>query len=70
LFRFAEFKYSVRAHNRKIGTLRKLTMKKQWLGLTILLGLAGVVNHAHAVYVNEEGLGEVLLYPFYTVENG
>lgn len=35
-----------------------------------LAGSAGVLNTAQAVNVNPDNLGEVLLYPYYTVRNG
>ncbi|ADE16669.1 hypothetical protein Nhal_3646 [Nitrosococcus halophilus Nc 4] len=48
-------------------------MKKTKLATAVslaLAGSAGVLNTAHAVNVNPDGLGEVLLYPYYTVRNG
>lgn len=45
-------------------------MKKKLLPLAMLAGLAGVAGTAQAAHVNPDGLGEVLLYPYYTVENG
>lgn len=45
-------------------------MKKKLLPLAMLAGLAGAAGTAQAVHVNSDGLGEVLLYPYYTVENG
>lgn len=45
-------------------------MKKKLLPLAMLAGLAGVAGTAQAVHVNSDGLGEVLLYPYYTVEGG
>lgn len=42
---------------------------KRILPAAVLAALAGV-NGAQAVHINPEGLGQVLLYPFYTVENG
>lgn len=43
-------------------------MKKQLLA-SVVAGL-GVVGSAHAVHVNPDGLGQVLLYPSYTVQDG
>ncbi len=43
-------------------------MKKQLLA-SVVAGL-GVVGSAHAVHVNPDGLGQVLLYPYYTVQDG
>jgi len=43
-------------------------MKKQLLA-SMVAGL-GVVGSAHAVHVNPDGLGQVLLYPYYTVQDG
>ena len=40
---------------------------KKILPVAVLAALAGV-NGAQAVHVNSDGLGQVLLYPFYTVE--
>jgi hypothetical protein len=47
-------------------------MRKTKLATAISLALAGsgsILNTAHAVNVNPDGLGEVLLYPYYTVRN-
>lgn len=43
-------------------------MKKRLLA-SVVAGL-GVVGSAHAVHVNPDGLGQVLLYPSYTVQDG
>lgn len=43
-------------------------MKKKLLA-SVVAGL-GLVGSAHAVHVNPDGLGQVLLYPYYTVQNG
>ncbi|HST27451.1 MAG TPA: hypothetical protein VLK26_03685, partial [Rudaea sp.] len=32
-----------------------------------IAALAGSANPAHAVYLNARGMGQVLLYPYYTV---
>jgi hypothetical protein len=48
-------------------------MRKTKLATAIslaLAGSAGVLNTAQAVNVNPDGLGEVLIYPYYTVRNG
>ena len=45
-------------------------MKKKLLPLAMLAGLAGAAGTAQAVHVNSDGLGETLIYPFYTVEEG
>lgn len=42
---------------------------KKILPVAVLAALAGA-NGAQAVHVNPDGLGQVLLYPFYTVEGG
>lgn len=42
---------------------------KKLLPAAVLAALAGV-NSAQAVHVNSDGLGQVLLYPFYTAEGG
>jgi hypothetical protein len=44
-------------------------MKKKLLPLAILAGLAGAAGTAQAVHVNSEGLGETLIYPFYSAES-
>lgn len=43
-------------------------MKKKLLPLAMLAGLAGAAGTAQAVHINSDGLGEVLIYPYYTVE--
>jgi len=35
-----------------------------------IAGVAGIANMANAVNLNPDGLGQVLLYPYYTVHNG
>jgi hypothetical protein len=48
-------------------------MRKTKLATAISLALAGstgVLNTAHAVNINPDGLGEVLIYPYYTVRDG
>lgn len=44
-------------------------MKKNLLSLAVAAGLT-VAGTANAVFVNPEGHGQVLLYPYYTVEGG
>lgn len=44
-------------------------MKKTILHAAILAGLTAA-GSAQAVHVNPDGLGQVLLYPYYTVQNG
>ncbi|MBN9425507.1 MAG: hypothetical protein J0H09_03270 [Burkholderiales bacterium] len=44
-------------------------MKKKLLVAAMAAGL-GAVGTAHAVHVNHDGTGQVLLYPYYTVQNG
>ena len=46
-------------------------MNKKLLSTAVLaaIGVAGL-GSAQAVYVNNDGLGEVLIYPFYSVEGG
>ena len=45
-------------------------MKKTFLrSAAIAMAVTGA-SAAHAVHVNTDGLGEVLLYPYYTVQNG
>ncbi|HET6604084.1 MAG TPA: hypothetical protein VFG21_07700 [Xanthomonadaceae bacterium] len=48
-------------------------MKKSSLTTAVVAGLAGaagLVSVANAVHVNPDGLGQVLIYPYYTVNNG
>jgi hypothetical protein len=48
-------------------------MKRTSLTTAVIAGLAGVAgisNMANAVYLNGDGLGQVLIYPYYTVRNG
>ena len=45
-------------------------MKKKLLSLTVAATLAGVASTAQAVSMSTDGSGEVLFYPFYTVEGG
>jgi hypothetical protein len=47
-------------------------MKRNSLTTALLAGLAGaagLATTAHAVNINPDGLGQVLIYPYYTVEN-
>lgn len=41
-------------------------MKKKLLPMAMLAGLAGAVGTAQAAHVNPDGLGKVLIYPYYT----
>ena len=48
-------------------------MKRNTLTTAVLAGVAGVagmVNVSNAVNINPDGLGEVLIYPYYTVNGG
>ncbi|MDO3385252.1 hypothetical protein QWI17_05295 [Gilvimarinus sp. SDUM040013] len=45
-------------------------MKKKLLPLAMLAGLAGAAGTAQAVHINNDGLGEVLIYPYYSIEGG
>lgn len=48
-------------------------MKKNKLTTAVIAGLAGVAGVAsvgNAVHVNPEGTGQVLIYPYYSVNNG
>ena len=48
-------------------------MKRTSLTTAVIAGIAGVAgisNMASAVYLNQDGLGQVLIYPYYTVNNG
>lgn len=44
-------------------------MKMKFL-TTAMLAALGAAGTAHAVHVNPDGTGQVLLYPYYTVQNG
>ncbi|MGA9335964.1 MAG: hypothetical protein WBV39_16915, partial [Rudaea sp.] len=35
-----------------------------------IAGVAGIASMANAVNLNPDGLGQVLLYPYYTVNSG
>lgn len=46
-------------------------MKKKILSLAVAAGLVGAVSAAQAeMHINPNGLGEALIYPFYSAENG
>jgi len=48
-------------------------MKRKTLTTALLAGLTGsvgIANISNAVNINPDGLGQVLLYPYYTVRNG
>jgi hypothetical protein len=45
-------------------------MNKQQLTIGVLAGVAGVVDSASAVNLNPNGLGQALIYPYYTVNAG
>ena len=46
-------------------------MKKSVLSLAVAAGVTGVMSAAHAdMYINDKGLGEALIYPMYTAQNG
>lgn len=48
-------------------------MKRTSLTTAVIAGIAGVAGiagTANAVFLNTDGLGEVLVYPYYTVNNG
>lgn len=48
-------------------------MKRTSLTTAVIAGIAGVAgisNMASAVYLNNDGLGQVLVYPYYTVNGG
>src|SRR4051794_13853502 len=43
--------------------------KKSLCAALAAVGTLGVAGTANAVYVNPDGLGQVLIYPYYTVRN-
>ena len=48
-------------------------MKKNKLTTAVVAGIAGVAGFAsvsNAVHINPEGLGQTLIYPYYSVNNG
>ena len=45
------------------------TFKRKALSCAILGGLGAVAGTAHAVYQNPNGLGQALIYPYYTVQS-
>jgi hypothetical protein len=48
----------------------ELEMKKNKLTMAVVAGIAGVAGMANAAqYVNPEGHGQVLIYPYYSVNN-
>src|SRR5690606_832168 len=53
-----------------VVTFRSVAMKKNSLTTAVVAGLAGVAGFAglaNAVDLNPDGLGQVLIYPYYTV---
>src|SRR5262249_55941631 len=54
------------------GQIRSVVMNRNSLTTAVVAGIAGVAgiaNMASAVNLNPDGLGQVLLYPYYTVNN-
>jgi hypothetical protein len=45
-------------------------MKRTCMATAIITGVAGLASHASAVNLNQNGLGQVLIYPYYTVNAG
>jgi hypothetical protein len=45
-------------------------MRRTSIAIAVIAGLAGFANHASAVNLNPNGLGQVLIYPYYTVTAG
>ncbi len=50
--------------------MNKLKKKSLYLALAASLGVVGVAGSASAVNINGDGLGQVLIYPYYTVRGG
>jgi hypothetical protein len=50
--------------------MNKLKKKSLYLALVAGLGAAGIAGTASAVNINQDGLGQVLIYPYYTVRGG
>src|SRR5210317_2053604 len=59
--------YKPCVHNRSVVMNRKNLTAAVLAGLA---GAAGIVGSAQAVNVNPDGLGQVLIYPYYTVNGG
>ena len=45
------------------------TFKRKALSCAILGGLGAVAGTAHAVYEDPNGLGQALIFPYYTVQS-
>src|SRR5699024_4718573 len=60
--------YSVLLDKEKAKTMRKTKLATA-ISLA-LAGSAGAFNATHAVNINPNGVGEVLLFPYYTVRDG
>src|SRR5688572_6560925 len=59
--------------NSPVVLIRSVVMKKNSLTTALLAGLAGaagLATTAHAVNLNPDGLGQALVYPYYTVNGG
>ena len=44
------------------------TFKRKALSCAVLGGLGAIAGSAHAVYQDPNGLGQALIYPYYTVQ--
>jgi hypothetical protein len=63
----------VYAEESPVVLIRSVVMKRNSLTTALLAGLAGaagLATTANAVNLNPDGLGQVLIYPFYTVDGG
>lgn len=49
--------------------MQKFKRKSLYLALAAAMSTVGIVNTASAVYVNGNGLGQVLIYPYYSTRN-
>lgn len=50
--------------------MTKCKMKKLALAAAVALGGVGLIQSAQAVHVAQDGLGQVLIFPYYTVRGG
>src|ERR1043165_2160490 len=57
------------SHLHKGVTQNMNSFKRKALTCAVLAGLGGVATTAEAVYLNPDGTGQVLVYPYYTVNS-
>ena len=59
-----------RALNFILATIGLCDMKKNLLAIAVTASLGVMSTAAHAVHVNPDHLGQVMLFPYYTVQDG